>query len=243
MKVYQAKVMFGFPSPLGQLERGVTWSLQGPDSPTGSQVGALASALATFHRGFLAVAYLVDRVVLSTWEPDSKPYNPNVVSTFPVAQHGTRTIDSQLMPLSDVLHVRRLALNGRNGHMFMRGYLQSSDLTDSGGVVALANPATVAGALETAFAALQESVGPDWVFGIITKEGVSYNFRNLEAIGAPVVSASSTHRPRKPFVSPSDPLAQMGHILEKAGATAETINTIIEVFNALPVIPDVPLLP
>jgi hypothetical protein len=242
-KLYDVKVTLAFQGPLEKEEWHNNWNVQGPDAPTVEQYTDLAGAFSAFHRGLLFDFYTVDRVTISTTAKDSKPYNPANLFVFGVGLPGLETPAGTVLPLTDCIDVRKVAVGGRNGHLFIRGGLSTDNVTSTGGVPRLSNPTTLATALETAFNLLATDVGPDWTIGIVTKSVTPFAFRAVGALAGPVLTASSVHRPRKVFASPSDPITQMAHIFEQAKVGADVVNTIVEVFNALPVLPDVPLLP
>jgi hypothetical protein len=228
---------------LGDKEWFNTWGLEGPDTPDTDAFALLAGQLVTFHRGILFSYYKVDRVVISTAEQDSKPYNPATFFTFPVAQPGLETPSGTVLPLTNVIDVRKVAPSGRNGHLFLRGGLSTDNVDSPGGVPQLSDPSALETAFVTAYGAMSTAVSATWTFGIITKTGSSMSFRPVSTLSGPVLTSSSAHRPRKAFVSPADPVAQMAKIFEDAKTPATIVNTVIDLFNLIPALPDVPLLP
>jgi len=64
--------------------------------------------------------------------PDSLPYNPNTLATFPLSTFATRTITTEALPLEMCLFVRRNVNFGRDGRLLYRGVLTEGDMTELG---------------------------------------------------------------------------------------------------------------
>jgi len=71
---------------------------------------------------------IIDRITISTYVPDSQPYNPNTLATFPFSVPGTRTLSSDATPLEICLFVRRNTVFGRDGRLLYRGCLNESEV-------------------------------------------------------------------------------------------------------------------
>lgn len=82
------------------------------DEQTNALVGALAAAMLDFAE--------IDRVVWSTWIPDSSPYDPDFVRTIPVGLPGLRTF-TLTTPVDDDLSIliRKITATGRNGNIHL----------------------------------------------------------------------------------------------------------------------------
>lgn len=243
MAYFDVKVVYGVNAPLGRQEWNANWQIEASGATGVEDFTTIAEAFASFHRGLLFSYYDVDRVVISTVEADSKPYDPSAVFSLPVAMPGLETPTGVAFPLTDVIHVRKLCGFGRNGHLFLRGGLATDNVTSSSGVPRLVSPSAINTALITAFGVLTSAIEGLATVVMVNKTGSVYTSRQVYTLTGAVLSASSTHRPRKPSISPASPFAKMGKLLTDAKAGADVVNGIIEVFNALPVIPDVPLLP
>jgi hypothetical protein len=70
-----------------------------------------------------------DRCTVSTWLPDSAPYDPAALHTFTPSGDvvGANAIIGDVEVLDTVLWVKRIADNGRNGRLFYRGVLTAAD--------------------------------------------------------------------------------------------------------------------
>lgn len=89
---------------------------------------ALVTRIVNLERPLHIPAVVIDRVTVSTYVPDSLPYNPNTLAVFPVVVFGTRTISSDALPLEICLFVRRNVNFGRDGRLLYRGCLSEADM-------------------------------------------------------------------------------------------------------------------
>ena len=77
---------------------------------------------------------LIDRVVVSTWFPDSQPYDPDTVRTISYGIEGDRGyVVSEPVDDTLCLLVRKNVASGRTGKFQLRGVLLVSDLTAASG--------------------------------------------------------------------------------------------------------------
>jgi len=89
---------------------------------------ALVTRLVALERPLHLTAVIIDRVTVSTYVPDSLPYNPNTLATFPISTSGTRTATGEVLPLELCLFVRRNVVLGRDGRLLYRGCLTETDM-------------------------------------------------------------------------------------------------------------------
>jgi hypothetical protein len=89
----------------------------------------LANRIALLERDLHLVGVVIDRVTISTYVPDSRPYNPNTLATFPFSLPCARLAPSEVLPLELCLFVRRNTTFGRDGRILYRGCLMESDMT------------------------------------------------------------------------------------------------------------------
>jgi hypothetical protein len=97
-----------------------------PDPPFALQ--ALSDRLVVLERSLHLTPVTIDRVVISTYAPDGKPYNPDTLATFPYNQNGQRNVNSDVLPLEACLYVRRNTDFGRDGRLLYRGALTEGDV-------------------------------------------------------------------------------------------------------------------
>jgi len=89
---------------------------------------ALADRFVALERPLHSTAVTIDRVVISTYAPDSRPYNPDTLATYSYNVQCQRTSASDLVPLETCLFVRRITELGRSGKLFYRGCLYEADV-------------------------------------------------------------------------------------------------------------------
>jgi hypothetical protein len=93
---------------------------------------AMANDLAQAERQIHTTQVFVDRVVISTWGPDSTPYNPTRLRVVPISENGLRIPSAgDRLDLNAVLNVRREVEYGRSGKLAFRGVLTEDDVTAS----------------------------------------------------------------------------------------------------------------
>lgn len=110
-----------------------SYEFQALDAGGEAQLLALGEALVDFEATFHHTAVIFDRILISTWEPDSVPYNPAVFIASTLTAAGGNTSGGELLPLDKCLSVARVAATGRFGHLFYRGALTESDTTAPAG--------------------------------------------------------------------------------------------------------------
>jgi len=132
-----------------------------PDPPFSLQ--ALSDRIVALERSFHLTTVTIDRVTISTYAPDSQPYNPDTLATFPYAVGGLRNIPSEPLPLELCLFIRRNTDFGRDGRLLYRGCLTEVDMVPVAFRPALATGST------TEFRNLisawyQQGLGQSWRF-------------------------------------------------------------------------------
>lgn len=98
----------------------------------------LVNIIVAFERSLLNAAYIIDRVVCSTYVPDGAPYNPFSFATYAVNQAGGYvTPGNPLLPLQLCTLVKRDVAFGRLGNLLYRGIVAANDatITSSGTVI------------------------------------------------------------------------------------------------------------
>jgi len=102
-----------------------------------------ADSLSTFHRAMLMPAFFVERVVLSTLAEDSAPYDPTTLAVFEYDLPGTRDATGDILPLANVVLVKRVVPSGRLGNMLLRGFLTEEDVSSPGGIPQITSVSSV----------------------------------------------------------------------------------------------------
>jgi len=89
----------------------------------------LADRLVTLERNIHLRGVFIDRVTISSYAPDSQPYDPDTLATFPYTLEGVRNYNGDAVPLELCLFVRRNTNFGRDGRLLYRGCLSEGDIT------------------------------------------------------------------------------------------------------------------
>ena len=91
----------------------------------------LAARIVELERGLHISTVVIDRVTISTYVPDSQPYNPNTLAVFPFSVNGIRTGPGSALALEVCLFVRRNVVFGRDGRILYRGCLTDAQVSTS----------------------------------------------------------------------------------------------------------------
>jgi hypothetical protein len=89
----------------------------------------LATRIVELERGLHLSGIVIDRVAISTYVPDSQPYDPNTLAVFPFSVNGTRTGPGSALALEMCLFVRRNVVFGRDGRLLYRGCLTDGQVS------------------------------------------------------------------------------------------------------------------
>jgi hypothetical protein len=98
----------------------------------------LRDIIVSFERSILNAAYVLDRIVVSTYVPDGTPYDPYTFVSFPIGLAGQYfTPGNPLLPLQFCALVKRIVNFGRQGNILFRGIVAANDaeITPSGTVI------------------------------------------------------------------------------------------------------------
>jgi hypothetical protein len=74
----------------------------------------------------------LDRAVVSTYQPDSRPYNPDAFTTVPINLFGNAAFSTDAMPIEYCVFVRRVVASGRPGKLLYRGVLEENAVGTQG---------------------------------------------------------------------------------------------------------------
>ncbi len=91
-----------------------------------------------------------NEVIVSTWEADSVPYDPNAFLTIPTDTTGLTGPVGDLLPLNQTLSVARVPTSGRFGHLFFRGVLGEDEVEAPAGKAILTSIAEISTRLNAA---------------------------------------------------------------------------------------------
>jgi hypothetical protein len=88
----------------------------------------LVERIAFLERDIHLNSVVIDRITVSTYIPDSRPYNPNTLAVYPLSINCTRPVPANVLPLELCLFVRRNVDFGRDGRLLYRGCLTEDDM-------------------------------------------------------------------------------------------------------------------
>jgi hypothetical protein len=91
----------------------------------------LADRFVALERSVHSSPVVIDRVVISSYAPDSIPYNPDALATYVYGVNGLRSATGDSVPLEICLFVRRITDFGRSGRILYRGCLYEQDVSVS----------------------------------------------------------------------------------------------------------------
>jgi len=90
----------------------------------------LRGAFVTLERGLLNVAYVLDRIIISSYVADSQPYNPFTFASYTIGLPGQFTSGTNpLVPLQLCVLAKRLVDFGRQGSLLFRGIVTRNETT------------------------------------------------------------------------------------------------------------------
>src|SRR5215475_2454022 len=98
-------------------------------SNTAGDEGALlnlADDLVKFEKAMHKGNVAFRRILVSTWEPDSKPYNPEAFFSSSLSGTGALASTAAILALTQCLSIVRQPFAGKAGHVFFRGALDES---------------------------------------------------------------------------------------------------------------------
>lgn len=113
---------------------------------------AAAQALVLFEATLSQNTVLFDRVLVSTWEEDSKPYNPETFMSIPQSTGGLVGAVGDQLSLDKCLSLARVPVSGRYGHVFLRGVLNEADTSAPAGKTILNDRAGIQSNVDAAMA-------------------------------------------------------------------------------------------
>lgn len=126
-----------------------------------SELLGLGGILVNFESVFHLDSVVFSRLLISTWTPDSVPYNPEAFVSTSLTAVGATESGSNPLGLSNCLSVTRQARSGRFGHIFYRGVLTEDVVQAPAGKTILNDRAATQGVLDGAV----ESSGLDAYLG------------------------------------------------------------------------------
>lgn len=128
-----------------------------------------ANKIVAFERAMHCSFVAFDSCRISTWEPDSTPYDPQTFLNIPLTGVGATSPVGDAEPLTMTLSVVRQVSTGRLGHLFFRGVIGEGWVVSPAGVPAFVNPHDIDVFLQAAV----DASSVDDLFGAGTVDGLS----------------------------------------------------------------------
>jgi len=118
--------------------------------PTTANLLDLLSTLVVFEQSMTVTSTIFLRGSVSTWTPDSTPYDPESFISTTLTASGVQTDTGNQLPLQTCLSVSRNVIGGRLGHLFFRNFLRESEVSSPAGVAKLDDRAAQQSVLDDA---------------------------------------------------------------------------------------------
>ena len=109
-----------------------TYEIQATDPVSYQTLRQAAHTIALRERGPLAAPMRIYKATISTYVPDSRPYNPDTFTTVNLDLPGETGFTVNTLPLNTCVFVRKNTLTGRPGKAFYRGFLSETDVSWGG---------------------------------------------------------------------------------------------------------------
>jgi len=120
---------------------------------TTTELLALAGDFVQFEAAIHDDGVKFDRAIVSTWAPDSVPYDPTAFLTVPLTQVGLISdITNENVALGMAFRVKRNPVSGRFGNLFYRGVLHENQVSAPAGVPILSDAASMTTLVDGAIA-------------------------------------------------------------------------------------------
>ena len=116
-------------------------------------IGNLQNWLIGLERSIHLTDVFFDRITISTYQPDSQPYDPTRFVSIPIFQQGQRARSGDALTLAICLFVRREVSFGRSGKLLYRGVLQEGDVAGYRSALLTASINSLQNTINTAWSA------------------------------------------------------------------------------------------
>lgn len=145
------RVIFKLDGPI-PLRWAVTHEFSTNIGGSSSNIDDFATSMMGFHQKLLLEPYEIEKAVVSTLAADGSPYNPETFKVYDGLGFGTKDPDgADVYDLNNVLVCTRAVEFGRQGHMFLRGFLTEAEVTSVGGRVALLSQTNTDSVVQAAY--------------------------------------------------------------------------------------------
>jgi hypothetical protein len=109
-----------------------TYEIKATDSVSYQTLRQAAQVIALREKVPLMAPARIYKATISTYVPDSRPYNPDTFTTVNLDLSGDAGFTVNTLPLNTCVFVRKNTLTGRPGKVFYRGFLSETDVSWGG---------------------------------------------------------------------------------------------------------------
>jgi hypothetical protein len=109
-----------------------TYEIQSADSSTYQTLRQAAQVIALREKVPLMAPARIYKATISTYVPDSRPYDPNSFTTINLDLSGDTGFTVNTLPLNVCVFARKNTQTGRPGKAFYRGFLAETDVSWGG---------------------------------------------------------------------------------------------------------------
>lgn len=135
------------------LEWSNTYDFKVLDAASGTLFTYMMDAVLNFEQVITLNTVHFTEIRVSTFLPDSKPYNPEAFMAHAVDVDGANGTASDPLPIGYAWLIERLTATGRLGKLFLRGVNLEGEVNSAGGFPAFTDPAATSTRLSDALAA------------------------------------------------------------------------------------------
>lgn len=129
-----------------------TWEVYATAAGNLGNLQTMAGRVLAFEQGMTGNHVQFKAWSVSTWEPDSSPYNPENLFVMPIELTGSRVLVAPLS-LEVCSFIKRGVTSGRTGKLYLRGALGEEEIEREGRAWKLTEPTNYALYLESIIAA------------------------------------------------------------------------------------------
>jgi hypothetical protein len=165
---------------------------------------SLADGLAAFESELALTTTLIERTVISTWVPDSRPYNPSAFLSLVQNVSGqVAFVEGQQVDLRICLRLTREVLGGFQGKIDLRNSLLSTQLTSEAGTYSLIDQPGMEAAVSSAMSVsglntnLADSLGQPKLAMIGTGESTRF-ITGIKVKGVSIIPLNHKYFDRAP---------------------------------------------
>jgi hypothetical protein len=173
-------------------------------STTSDELSTIAQGISYFERLLLSSKVFFKEVLISTYLPDSNPYDGTEFKTHPINAYGERATDKIPLALEQVLVLTRNVATGKSGKLPIRGVLTDDSIVYDNGNMVLVSltywQTLISTSLEaTNLSDYMESGSSDVRFVIVSKTGAKRQISTFSIDGPAFMQVNRRRTKRTSF--------------------------------------------